>query len=156
VLALVALAIVTFALGRVTGGGTPPEVAAGRPEELPGVTTPATVEDRRAALPPAVPSEPEPTAPSQAEALPPPSYAVQVASYDPGKVNLAEDLATFLRSKGFPDVAVLQQADGKFRVCAGRFPSKDDPVANQYLQAIKRLHYPNSDFTSAYVVKLPQ
>jgi hypothetical protein len=100
-------------------------------------------------VPAQAPSAAPPAASSQ-----PATFAVQVAIYGPGKSNLAEDLATFLRSRGVPRVEV-KQVENQYRVLAGLFPAADDPVAQQMLQNIKQLRYGNSDFRSAYIVRVP-
>jgi hypothetical protein len=148
----VGLLVGSFVLGRSSAGRPVAEAKATTGRQA-APQTPATEAARRAGLPPAPAAQAPSPAPAGA-ASQPATFSVQVAIYGPGKENLAEDLATFLRSRGFPDVEV-KQVENQYRVLAGRFPAADDPVAERLLQAIKQQHYGNSDFRSAYIVRVP-
>jgi hypothetical protein len=147
VLVGVVLLVGAFLLGRASAGRAVAEVKATL------APAPATQAERRAALPAAVLAQ-TPATPPEATSSQPAVFAVQVAVYGPGKANLAEDLATFLRSRGVPAVEV-KPVDKQYYVLAGKFPAANDPVAQRLLQDIKQLRYENSDFRSAYVVRVP-
>jgi hypothetical protein len=146
----VVLLVGAFLLGRNSVGRTQVEVKAAAEREG-AREAPATEAERRASLPAAVPGQP---APGEGAASQPAVFSVQAAAYGPGKSNVAEDVATFLRSRGFPDVEV-KQVDNQYRVLVGRFPARDDPLAGQLLQGVKQLRYGTSDFRSAYIVRVP-
>ena len=150
VVVAVVVLVAAFLLGRNSVGHPQAEVkpAAG---QAPAPDAAPTEAKRRASLPAAVPA----ASAGGAEAAQAAVYAVQVATYGPGKANVAEDVATFLRSRGFPEVEV-RQADSQHRVLVGKFPASDDPVAGELLQLLKRERYGNSDFRSAYVVRLSE
>jgi len=146
----VVLLVGAFLLGRNSVGRSQAEVK-GAAEQEGTREAPATEAERRASFPAAVPGQP---APGEAAGSQPAVFAVQVATYGPGKSSVAEDVATFLRSRSFSDVEV-RQVDNQYRVLVGRFPAADDPLAGRLLQAVKQQRYGNSDFRSAYIVRVP-
>ena len=148
-----AVVVIVFLLGRVSGG--PEDVGSGEAtptgEQAPAAEARApTTESRRAALPAAVTAAQAPTGPARAPAAQVPVYTVQVAIYGSGHPNRAEDLKTFLLSKGIPDVEVVQVGN-QYRVCVGRFPSADDEAAKLALKRVREL---GPDLGSAYVNRL--
>lgn len=153
---LVGLALVlgAFLLGRLTAGGEPRGTAAPtRPAARSATPAPGS-RSRRAALPSAV--SPKTSRPAGGETQPAtaaatPVYTVQVAVYGSGKVAQAEELKTFLLSKGIPDVTVVQIGN-QYRVCVGRFPSADDEGVKLALRRVREL---GPEFRTAFVNRLP-
>ena len=152
VLVSVVLVVGAFLLGRGSAGRPAGEVKGTAPAKA-ARETPVTEAERRATLPPAVPSQ-TPATPPEAGASQAAVFAVQVAVYGPGKANLSEDLRVFLQSRIRASVEV-KQAENQYRVLVGRFRAADDPVALQALQTIKQLRYGNSDFRDALIVRVP-
>lgn len=159
--AAVVLLVGAFTIGRLTAGAAGAKPAAGVPPAKPAAAAaPAAAPrsgSRRASLPPAVSPRPSGSAAgtgSTAAAGPPgtptPVYTVQVAVYGSGKVAQAEELKTFLLSKGIPDVMVIQVGN-QYRVCVGRFPRADDEGAQLILKRVKEL---SPEFRSAFVNRL--
>ena len=79
-----------------------------------------------------------------------PFYAVQVITYEAGKSDLAEDLASQLKIRTGITAFTRSTPDGKFLVVyAGRFASPTEDAAVATLERIRRMTFGKTTFTDA-------